>query len=81
MREIITFSDDELDSMLNHHGVYNTKISDGNSLTFMSEKQYDRMHPKDLKCPWSDILRKNSSDCGLMEFCNNCDWWKDFIQR
>ena len=81
MQEIITFSDDELDSMLNHHGVYNLRTSDEKSLTFMSEKQYNRMHPKDPKCPYSDILRKNSDDCGLMEFCNGCEWWNDFIQR
>ena len=81
MMEIIRFSDDELDSMLNHHGVIHCKTNDGNRLTFMSEKQYDRMLPKDPKCPYNNILRKNSNDCGLMEFCNDCEWWKDFIQR
>lgn len=81
MREIIIFSDVELDDMLNHHGVINMKTRDGKSLTFMSEKQYDRMHPKDSKCPYSSILRKNSDACGVMEFCNDCEWWKDFIQR
>lgn len=58
MREIIIFSDEELDSMLNHHGVIHSKTNDGKSLTFMSEKQYDRIHPKDPKCPYSNILRK-----------------------
>lgn len=33
------------------------------------------------KCPYSNILKKNSDDCGIMEFCNDCEWWKDFIQR
>lgn len=81
MREIIIFSDEELDGMLNHHSVIHSKTHDGKSLTFMSEKQYDRMYPKDPTCPYSRILRKNSEDCGVMEFCNYCEWWKDFIQR
>ena len=81
MREIIIFSDEELDAMLNHHGVIHSKTNDGNRLTFMSEKQYDRMYPKDPKCPYSDVLRKNSDDCGVTAFCDYCEWWKDFIQR
>lgn len=81
MIDIIKFSDDELDSMLNHHGVYHIKTNEGKELCFMSEKQYDRMYPRDSKCPYSNMLRKNGDKCGVMEFCNDCEWWKDFIQR
>ena len=41
------------------------KANNGEDFEFMSEKQYERMHTKDPKCPYSDALRKNSDICGL----------------
>ena len=81
MQQIIKFTDLELDGMLNHHGVVHLKTEDGQDVSFMSEKQYERMYPKDQKCPYSNILKKNSDNCGIMEFCIYCEWWTDFIQR
>lgn len=81
MKRLIIFTDDDLDNMLNHHGVIHTKTNDGQSFEFMSEKQYERMYPKDPKCPYNNALRKHSDDCGRMGFCNFCEWLKDFMQR
>lgn len=81
MKPLVIFTDEDLDNMLNHHGVIHMKANNGQDFEFMSEKQYERMHPKDPKCPYRNVLKKNSDICGLMEFCNSCEWWKDFIQR
>lgn len=80
MRQLVIFTDEDLDNMLNHHGVIHMKTNNGQDFEFMSEKQYERMRPKDPKCPYNNVLKKNSDACGVMEFCNHCEWWKDFIQ-
>ena len=80
MRQLVIFTDEDLDNMLNHHGVIHMKTNNGQDFEFMSEKQYERMRPKDPKCPYNNVLKKNSDACGGMEFCNHCEWWKDFIQ-
>lgn len=80
MAGVFVFSDEDLQSMLNNHGVIHIKTDDGQDYDFMSEKQYNRMHPEDSSCPHSNMLLKNSDICGTMDFCNNCKWWKDYAK-
>lgn len=49
MRQLVIFTDEDLDNMLNHHGVIHMKANNGEDFEFMSEKQYEQMHPKDPK--------------------------------
>lgn len=79
MGQSIIFTDEDLDNMLNHHGVIHMKTDNGQDFKFMSEKQHERLYPKDPKCPYSNVLKKNSDNCGCMEFCIFCDWWNDII--
>ena len=80
--ETVIFTDEDLDSMLNHHGVIHMKTEDGKNFKFMSERQYELLHPKNPKCQYDDSLCKNSDSCGTMDVCYcYCEWWRDFIQR
>lgn len=81
MGQSIIFTDEDLDNMLNHHGVIRMKTDNGQDFEFMSKKQYERMNPKDPECPYSNVLKKNCDKCGCMEFCIFCDWWNDIILR
>lgn len=81
MAGVFVFTDEDLESMLHHHGVIHIQTDDGKDYDFMSEKQYNRMHPEDPTCPHNDNLRKDGNVCGLMEFCNDCEWWEDFVKR
>lgn len=80
-KQLVMFTDEDLDNMLNHHGVIHMQTNNGQNFEFMSEKQYELMHPKDPRCPFSDMLRKNSDTCGTRGFCNSCKWWNDFTKR
>lgn len=82
MTEIIIFTDEELDCMLNHNGVVTMELTNRDcDMQFMSEKQYEKMYPKDRNCPFSNVLKKNSDDCGVLGFCEDCEWWKSFLNR
>lgn len=47
MRQLIIFTDKDLDNMLNNHEVIRMRTNDGQIFEFMSEKQYERLHPKE----------------------------------
>ena len=48
----VIFTDEDLDSMLNHHGVIHMKTDNGQNFKFMSERQYKLLHPKNPKCQY-----------------------------